>query len=147
MQVQRLRPGDRELVRAMLALLAEVFEEDVDALSDDYVDRLLGRDDFWAIAAIAGDKVVGGLTAHSLPMTRSASAEIMIYDLAVHPSYQRQGVGRRLITELQVQAAAIGVHELFVAADNDDLHALDFYRALGGTPAPVTIFSFTPPGA
>jgi len=32
---------------------------------------------------------------------------------------------------------------MFVAADNQDLHALDFYRAMGGEPSPVTIFSFT----
>jgi hypothetical protein len=34
------------------------------------------------------------------------------------------------------------IAELFVAADNEDTHALDFYRALGGTASPVTIFEF-----
>jgi aminoglycoside 3-N-acetyltransferase I len=32
--------------------------------------------------------------------------------------------------------------EVFVPADNDDQHALDFYRALGGSPSSVTFFTF-----
>ena len=79
-------------------------------------------------------------------MTRTESSEIFIYDLAVHPDHQRTGVGRRLVAELRAQAAALGIGELFVPADNEDVHALDFYRAIGGAAAPVTIFTFTQPG-
>lgn len=43
---------------------------------------------FWAIAAFEGDELLGGLSAHTLPMTRSESAEIFIYDIAVQPSHQ-----------------------------------------------------------
>ena len=49
-----------------------------------------------------------------------------------------------MVAELRAQAAAGGIREVFVAANNDDVHALDFYRALGGTGAAVTIFTFTP---
>jgi aminoglycoside 3-N-acetyltransferase I len=31
---------------------------------------------------------------------------------------------------------------VFVPADNGDTHALDFYRALGATASPVTMFVF-----
>jgi aminoglycoside 3-N-acetyltransferase I len=31
---------------------------------------------------------------------------------------------------------------MFVAADNEDVHAIDFYKALGGTDSPVTMFTF-----
>ena len=44
---------------------------------------------------------------------------------------------------LREAAAAAGITEVFVPADNDDTHALDFYRALGGDPAPVTMFTFS----
>lgn len=53
-----------------------------------------------------------------------------------------RGVGRQLMSTLRSQAAGQGIRVVFVAADNEDTHALDFYRALGGVPAPVTIFSF-----
>lgn len=143
MRLQRLQLGDREVARALFRLMAEVFEEDRAELSAAYLDRLLGREDFWAIAAFDGAEVIGGVTAHTLPMTRTATSELFIYDIAVRTDQQRKGVGRRLVAELRAQAAALGMHELFVPADNDDRHALDFYHALGGTPAAVTIFSFT----
>lgn len=62
------------------------------------------------------------------------------YDLAVRGDRQRQGIGRRLIAALR--AAAAGVEVVFVPAAGDDVHALECYRALGGEPAPVTIFTF-----
>ncbi len=131
----------------MFAMMAEVFREPGEApgksLSDAYVDRLLARPDFWAIAALAGDEVVGGVTAHTLPMTRAECSEIFIYDIAVRSDQQRKGVGRQLMTALRESAAGMGIHDVFVPADNDDLHALEFYRALGGVAAPVTHFTFS----
>jgi aminoglycoside 3-N-acetyltransferase I len=126
----------------MFALMAAVFEEESAYLSDDYLDRLLRRDDFWAIAAFMGDEIVGGVTAHTLPMTRTESAELFIYDLAVRGDRRRQGIGRRLIAALREAAAEAGIQVAFVPADDDDVHALEFYRALGGEPSPVTIFTF-----
>src|SRR5580704_10665489 len=66
-----------------------------------------------------------------------------IYDIAVRPDHRRKGVGRRLVTALCEQASKCGIREVFVPADSDDVHALDFYRALGGAPSPVTIFTFS----
>lgn len=124
-------------------MMANVFEERCEPLSDAYLDRLLGRADFWAIAGFIGDEAVGGLTAHTLPMTRAACSELFIYDIAVRKDQQRKGVGRDLMRALLESAAAVGIHDAFVAADEDDLHALDFYRALGGVAALVTFFTFS----
>jgi aminoglycoside 3-N-acetyltransferase I len=154
---RRLTTGDRELARALFSLMAEVFEEEPRPLSDGYLDRLLARDEFWAIAAFEsaggdrgnrgnrGNRIVGGITAHTLPMTRAETSELFIYDVAVHPAHQRKGVGRQLVTELRERATAAGIRDLFVPADNDDLHALDFYRALGGAASGVTFFTFADP--
>ncbi|WNG60559.1 GNAT family N-acetyltransferase [Archangium gephyra] len=143
MRLKRLKAGDRELAKVLFPVMAEVFEEGSGELSDGYIDRLLGREDFWAIAAFVDNDIVGGLTAHTLPMTRAEYSEIFIYDIAVRSDHQRKGIGRGLIEELRAQAAGMGIRELFVPADNEDVHALDFYRALGGEAAPVTIFTFT----
>lgn len=142
MRSKRLQAGDRDLARVLFALMADVFDEACDVLSDRYLDQLLAREDFWALAAFDGDQIIGGVTAHSLPMTRTETAELFIYDLAVRRDHQRTGVGRHLLTTLQEQAAARGIENLFVAADNGDVHALDFYRALGGAASPVTLFDF-----
>jgi aminoglycoside 3-N-acetyltransferase I len=107
-----------------------------------YVASLLERADFWAMAALEDARPIGGINAHVLPMTRSEARELFIYDLAVAPAHQRRGVGRLLVETLCREAAAAGVPVASVPADDEDDHALAFYRALGGEPAPVTIFSF-----
>ena len=126
----------------MFALMAEVFDEDHTELSADYVDQLLARPDFWALGVYVGERIVGGLTAHTLPMTTSERAEIFLYDIAVHDDHQGQGLGRRLIDDLRARARAAGISTVFVPADRDDTHALDFYRALGASAAAVTMFEF-----
>lgn len=123
--------------------MAEVFGEGDGVLSDAYLERLLARDDFWAFAALADDEVIGGLTAHVLMMTRQEGLELMVYDIAVHPDHQRRGVGRNLVDELRRSGREADIDTVFVLADDDDAHALDFYRALGAAATPVTMFDFT----
>jgi aminoglycoside 3-N-acetyltransferase I len=141
-RVTRLREGDRARAQTLFSLMAEVFAEEHRPLRDAYVAELLARDSMWTLAATLGDAIVGGLTAHTLPMTRSESREILIYDIAVRADHQRRGVGRLLMSHLTRIAADAGIHDLFVPAENEDVHALEFYRAVGGTGAPVTFFTF-----
>ncbi len=130
-------------------MMQRVFAED-DAVADDlpipeeaYLLRLLENSDFWAVVAREGDLVVGAVTAHTLPMTRSPSSELFIYDLGVRADRQRRGIGRALVTELLRLAGAAGIQLSFVPADNEDTHALDFYSALGGEASEVTLFVFS----
>ncbi len=140
--VERLGAGDVERARALFLLVAGVFETETGPLSDGYLERMLAREDFWAIEATADGRAVGGLTAFTLPLTRKEELEIFLYDIAVLPEFQRRGVGRELVAALRRLAAAAGIATVFVPADNQDTHALDFYRALGGEAAEVTIFTF-----
>lgn len=141
--VRRLGPADEARAHALFATMAAVFEEEHEALDAAYVQRLLARDDFWAMAALEDGVPVGGITAYALPMTRTASTELFIYDVAVRADRQRRGIGRALLTALLEAAAASGIEVGFVPVENEDTHALDFYRALGGTAAPVTFFTFS----
>ena len=142
MLIRRLASGDRELARETFAMMAAVFDEPTRPLADDYVDALLARADFWALAAVEDDEPLGGITAHVLPMTRSPSRELFVYDVAVREDRQRRGVGRTLLVELCAQAAQQGIGNVFVAVADEDVHAMDFYRAVGGAESPVTMFSF-----
>lgn len=141
-EVRRLNADDTDLAQNALRIMAEVFDEPSEALSKAYVASLLARRDFWVLAALQDGKPMGGVTAHALPMTRSESKELFIYDLAVTEAHQRQGVGRALILALRKLAAADGITVAFVPADNEDTHALSFYRAVGGAAADVTIFTW-----
>ncbi len=148
-KVRRLGPVDEVVAGEMFKVMARVFDEgdegcaEGDPLRDADVMALLRRDDFWAVIATERDVVVGGLTAHALPMTRSRSTELFIYDLAVAADRQRRGIGRAMVTELLSLAHKAGINTTFVPAENEDTHALEFYRAVGGMPSPVTFFTFS----
>lgn len=142
-RVERLGASDRELARQLFALMADVFGEKHRPLSDTGLAQLLGRPDFWALAAFADDgRLAGGLSAHTLPTAREPGVELFLYDIAVRPVHQRHGVGRQLLSSLREMAAQAGIHDLFVAADNQDTHALDFYRAMSGRASAVTVFEW-----
>lgn len=141
-EIRRLTPDDAPLARRAFTMMAEVFETDHAPLSDAYLARLLSRPEFWALVAVDGDEPIGCLTAHTLMMTRAEVEEVFLYDLAVRPDHQRRGIGRALVTALCDGAAALGIDTMFVPADDEDTHALDFYRAIGGEPSPVTFFTF-----
>lgn len=140
-QIKRLGLEEWELAGQLFRLMAEVFEEERAPLSAEYLGRLLCLDWFWVLAAFRGDELVGGLTAYVLPLTRVEASEVFIYDLAVREEYQRQGIGRLLMAAVQEQARAQGIPDLFVPADNEDEHAIDFYHAIGWEASAVTFFT------
>jgi len=72
----------------------------------------------------------------------STSPLVYIYDLAVAPEYQRKGIGKMLITEIQSYCKDIGVEEVFVQADVADDYALDFYRSTGARGEDVVHFYY-----
>ena len=140
--VRRLVADDGRVAKQLFAMMAQAFGEQAEELSDAQVDALLSDSRFWVVSALAGEEVVGGLTAHTIPMTLKPSLGLFVYDVAVRANHRRCGVGRRLMSKLQVEAAKLRIDEIFVLADNEDAHALDFYRALGGVPSAVTMFDF-----
>jgi len=123
-------------------MMATVFGEPGEPLSDVYLDRLLNCEEFWAVVALESGEVVGGLTAYALRLTRAETEELFVYDVAVRADRQRRGVGRALWGTLRAEASAAGVGVMFVPAETADVHALEFYRALGGAPTRVTMFTF-----
>jgi aminoglycoside 3-N-acetyltransferase I len=143
MEIKRLYSGDTAIAVSMFSMMALVFGETPETLSLNYAESLLKRDDFWAVAALEDREPVAGLTAFTLPLTRSETSELLIYDIAVRPEHQRRGIGRALIDTLKKLAVEAGIRTTWVPADNEDPHALEFYRAIGGKQMAATIFTFS----
>jgi aminoglycoside 3-N-acetyltransferase I len=134
--VRQLGSNDVGTMRAMLTMFGHAFG-DVPTYCDKqpsaaYLQRLLARDTFIALAAIARDgTVVGGVAAYVLDKFEQERSEIYIYDLAVASSYRRQGIATALIEALRAIARQRGAYVIFVQADPPDAAAVALYTKLG----------------
>ncbi|MDX2130411.1 MAG: GNAT family N-acetyltransferase [Chloroherpetonaceae bacterium] len=129
--------------RAAVLLLTEVFEHDIDSLPPDaHLSQLLSLSHFFVGVAFHEGTLVGALTAHKLESYYAVEPQFYLYDIAVRPEFQRKGIGKALVTSLNELARKHGASEVFVQADAEDIHALDFYRHTGGREAPVFHYTF-----
>lgn len=130
-----LTPNDADVMRAMLGVFGSAFEDRTtygrSQPSDDYLQRLLARDTFVAVAAVHGAQVVGGLAGYVLPKFEQERSEIYIYDLAVAETHRRRGVATEMIVELKRFAISRGSYVIFVQADYGDDPAIALYTKLG----------------
>jgi ribosomal protein S18 acetylase RimI-like enzyme len=71
-------------------------------------------------------------------------SELFINEVGVAPSYQRQGIGRRLMAALLAHGAALGCGEAWVCTGPGNTAARSLYAAAGGTeePEPSVFISF-----
>jgi aminoglycoside 3-N-acetyltransferase I len=133
--VRVLEPGDAVLLRDMLSMFGRAFGEPATYAErqpdDRYLGNLLASTTFMAVAAVAGSKVIGGVTAYVLQKYEQDRCELYIYDLAVEEHNRRQGVATAMINELQNLAAIRGIYVIFVQADLGDEPAIALYTKLG----------------
>jgi aminoglycoside 3-N-acetyltransferase I len=133
--IKQLGPADLVMMEAMLTMFGEAFGEvetySARRPSDPYLQRLLGRDHFIALAAVRDCAVVGGLAAYVLDKFEQERSEIYIYDLAVAGGHRRTGIATALIEHLRTIALQRGAYVLFVQADHSDPPAIALYSKLG----------------
>jgi aminoglycoside 3-N-acetyltransferase I len=133
--IRQLAANDVALMEAILTTFGEAFDEvatySAARPSKPYLERLLGSNNFIALAALKNGAVVGGLAAYELHKFEQERSEIYIYDLAVAAAHRREGIATALIQELKNIAAARGAYVIFVQADTGDVPAVELYRKLG----------------
>ncbi len=131
----RLGPGDIALVRKLNAMFGEAFDDvgtyRAEPPSDTYLAGLLAKEHVVALAALAGDEVVGGLVAYELDKFERARREFYIYDLAVSVEHRRRGIATALIEHLRGIASQRDGWVVYVQADYGDDPAIALYEKLG----------------
>lgn len=133
--IRRLQHGDGAWLRAANALFAEVFEDPENYESnppeEDYLERLLAREQFVVLVAECRNAVVGALAGYELEKFEQARSEYYIYDLGVSEAMRRQGIATRLIEAFCAIAGAGRGQVVFVQADYSDPPAIALYEKLG----------------
>ncbi len=142
-QIKRLEKQDIQIFLGLIKLFREVFETETQLKAGEtYLAGLLETPGFIVYAAISGNEVMGGLTAYELASYYSENAEIFIFDVAVKPKFQRKGFGKQLIAALKKHCEKSGIKIMFVEANEEDEHALDFYHSTGAHPEKVIQFNY-----
>jgi ribosomal protein S18 acetylase RimI-like enzyme len=142
-KLKKLEIEDVSLFVQLIKVFELEFEtEDLQIPNTDYLRRLLENKNFYVFVAVLNNMVVGGLTAYQLQQYYSTSPIVYIYDVAVQKEFQRQGIGKELMSKFLIYCREIGIEEVFVQADKVDAHALKFYSATGGVPQEVVHFSY-----
>jgi aminoglycoside 3-N-acetyltransferase I len=135
LRIHRLQRDDLALMSSLLTVFSQAFDDaanyDARRPSPGYLRTLLGRDTFIALAAMAGDDVVGGLAAYVLHKFEQERSEIYIYDLAVAAMHRRRGIATALIDALRPIGRALGAWVIYVQADRGDDPAIALYDKLG----------------
>ena len=134
-RTKRVTTGETALLRQLNGLFAQAFEDLAtyrDAPpSNEYLERVLAKDNVIVLVSLAGEQVVGGLVAYELAKLERERSEIYIYDLAVAEPHRRRGIATRLIDQLRGIARERGAWVIYVQADYGDEPAIRLYTRLG----------------
>ncbi len=130
LSIKKLTRDDLNTLTEVVRLFERVFEMDNFKLPDSrHLEKVLSKKDFFVFVAQLDDKVVGGLTAYVLEQYYATRPLVYIYDLAIDNSLQRKGIGKKLIDAINDYCKQEGFEEVFVQADKDEDHVVDFYRS------------------
>lgn len=130
-----LRDADESDADALVAVHAAAFPTDAEAKL--VAELLDGHDVLFSIAAESNQEVVGHalLTAMTHEHGGSVRGLVGLAPIAVHPDFQRRGIGRALVREAIRQCKTNRVTALFVLGDPA------YYGPLGFQPASVQGFT------
>ncbi len=132
--IEQLCEKDIQKFTELIYLFEDVFEmEDFVIPGSDHLVKLLANPNFIVLVASANNEIVGGLTAYVLDQYYSTRPLAYIYDLAVKKQEQRKGIGKKLISAFNQFCQEIGFEEVFVQADKEEQHAVNFYRSTDPT--------------
>lgn len=132
--IKKLDSTELDLFIELIHVFEDVFEmKNFSLPAHAHLQRILDRSEFIVFVALKDKKVIGGLTGYVLDQYYSERPLAYLFDLAVCRTYQRQGVGKRLITGMNEYCAKQGFEEVFVQADKVDSHAIEFYRSTNPT--------------
>jgi aminoglycoside 3-N-acetyltransferase I len=126
--IRRLGPGDEDVVRRLADGEART------ALLEDGATIFL--------AAFRDDEPVGFVFGYELARRHGAPSILFVYELDVAEEHRRQGIARRLMSELAEVARARGIRDGFVLTEPDNDPANALYRSLGGERVEAVMWDF-----
>ena len=131
-----IRPAKREDLEPMLLLLEQLFGIEEDFYFDAERQRkglelLLDSPSSAIMVAEKKDSVIAMGTAQLVISTAEGRPSLLVEDVVVKPSWQKQGIGSQLLQTLAVWGADKGARRMQLLADRTNSPALDCYHRDG----------------
>jgi GNAT superfamily N-acetyltransferase len=126
LRIRRMAETDAEVVAALASELG--YPNETEAIRIRI--RAIGESDLLLVAVDASDKAVGFIQAHRLCIIE-VGFRVEILGLVVSSSARRDGIGRRLIAEVERWASNIGAEAVSVRSNTKRTEAHIFYPATG----------------
>jgi ribosomal protein S18 acetylase RimI-like enzyme len=111
--------------RPVTELLETVLSEECYELTMEAFGRQLSWDSELVLVASVGDEIAGMI------IGTIDNNKGYYYRIAVHPDYQRRGLGKRLIESLRTRFEQRNVTKIMITADEHNEPILSLYESLG----------------
>jgi len=95
----------------------------------DKLKKYLESENTLLLLAKDGEKIVGAVLCYILPHPAGEDT-LYVHEFDTHPDYRRQGIGTKMIHELQKIAKEKGLSEAWLATETDNIAANSFYKSL-----------------
>lgn len=128
MEIKKLNQNAISDFKDLIKIFKDVFENERELPNNDHLVKLLSNNDFVVFVVKLDGRVVGGLTIYVLQNYYNEKPIAYIYDVAITPNFQGQGLGKKLIEEVCMFCEKNGFEDAYVEAESDDIDAINFYR-------------------
>ncbi len=126
MEISQLQEQEIADFQSLIQIFKEVFEHKDQLPGNEHLQKLLTDPDFIVFVVRSEGKVVGGLTIYVLHQYYSVKPLAYTYDVGIAPEFQRQGLGKKLISAVADFCSENGFEQAFVEAESDDFEAISF---------------------
>ncbi|MBL1320629.1 MAG: GNAT family N-acetyltransferase [Methylophaga sp.] len=130
-----IRQANISDINFLIALLKELFEIEEDFIFDEEkqrrgVELLLASDNDYIIVAEHDSEVIAMCTVLTIISTAEGGHVGLIEDMVVQKAYACKGIGRQLLSAVELRAKEQGLTRLQLLADRNNQHALTFYNKM-----------------
>lgn len=129
---RKLTQNDIEMVMDMNKYFREGF------ICYDSAITFLQDEKNWIFGAVCGGVIIGFAYGYELQRLDHAGNMLYIHEVSVMESYQRQGVGYKMMTELKEACKSRSISRYFLSAYQNNSGANALYKKLGGVVSEVS---------
>lgn len=86
----------------------------------------------WLFACLEDGRILGFCQGYECPRLNDAGGLLYIHELAVLPSYRRQGIGKTMLNMLKILCRLSGIRRIFLITQRSNAAAAALYESVRG---------------